>query len=200
MEMNLLNRLIAQAKNPKGFIGSAMLRIMNTTHAGMNKWALEKLRIREDAVILDIGTGGGKTIHTLSKVNIHAKLFGIDYSEQAVKDSIRANREDVETGKVNICQASVSDIPFPENYFDIITAFQTHYFWSDIENDVKEVFRVLKQDGEFMILAELYKINYHMKSHKDKEEMKQLFNIIGFKGIEFYENKNKGWLCVLGFK
>lgn len=200
MEMNLLNRLIEQAKNPKGFIGSAMLRIMNTTHAGMNKWALEKLRIREDAVILDIGTGGGKTIHTLSKVNIHAKLFGIDYSEQAVKDSIRANREDVETGKVNICQASVSDIPFPENYFDIITAFQTHYFWSDIENDVKEVFRVLKQDGEFMILAELYKINYHMKSHKDKEEMKQLFNIIGFKGIEFYENKNKGWLCVLGFK
>ncbi|ASB90980.1 hypothetical protein S101395_04492 [Bacillus sonorensis] len=49
MEMGLLNRLIEQAKNPKGFIGSIMLRIMNTAHTGMNKWALDKLRIREDS-------------------------------------------------------------------------------------------------------------------------------------------------------
>ncbi|GIN69209.1 SAM-dependent methyltransferase [Bacillus sonorensis] len=145
---------------------------------------------------MDIGSGGGKTIHALYIITEYGKLYGIDYLKQAVKDSIRTNWEDVETCKVNIRQASVSDIPFPGNAFDIVTACQTHYFWSDLENDVKEVFRVLKQDGKFMILAELYNINYHMKSCKTTEEMKQLF----FISVEFYENKNKGWLCIIGFK
>lgn len=198
--MNVVNRLIEQAKNPKGFIGSIMLRIMNTAHSGMNIWALEKINFSENAVMLDIGTGGGKTIHTLSQKNKYGKLYGIDYSEQAVRDSIRANREDINTGKVNIRQASVSKIPFQENFFDIITAFQTHYFWPDLGNDIKEVFRVLKQDGKFMIVAELYKIKYHMESYKTKEELMHLFNKTGFNNIEFYENRKKGWVCIIGFK
>lgn len=116
MALNLLNRLIEQAKNPNGIIGSIMLRIMNSAHTSMNRWALEKIIIRESAVMLDVGCGGGKTIQLLSKRNISGKISGIDYSEQAVKDSIRANKQDVEKGKVNILQASVTDIPFPVSY------------------------------------------------------------------------------------
>lgn len=198
--MTVLERLIEQAKNPRGCVGSFMLNIMNTAHATMTEWALGKMKIREDAVILDIGCGGGKTIHTLSKMNKNGKLYGIDYSEQAVEDSIRVNKSDVEAGKVNIRQASVSDIPFPEGSFDIITAFQTHYFWPDLEGDVKEVFRVLKHGGYFMIVAELYKINYHMKSYKTKKEMEQLFKRVGFNTVQFQESTNKKWLCIIGSK
>lgn len=174
LELNLLDTLIEQAKNPKGFVGSSMLCIMNTVHAGMTKWTLEKINIREEAVTLDIGCGGGKTIHTLSNMIKSGKLYGIDYSEQAVENSIRTNRDDVKTGKVTISKASVSSLPFPDNFFDVITSFQTHYFWTDLENDVKEIFRVLKQDGHFMIVAEVYKINYHMKNYKSKEELGNL--------------------------
>ncbi|MGE7920810.1 class I SAM-dependent methyltransferase [Viridibacillus sp. NPDC093762] len=198
--MNLLDQLIEQAKNPKGIIGSIMLRIMNSAHTSMNQWALEKVKVKESAVILDIGCGGGKTIQLLSKRNTFGKIVGIDYSEQAVKDSIRANKQDVEKGKVNILQGSVTDIPFPNNTFDIITAFQTHYFWPDLENGVKEAFRVLNKDGHFLIIAELYKINYHMKNFKTKEELEQLFIRTGFNSIKFYEQNNAKWLCVKGHK
>ncbi|WP_397540260.1 class I SAM-dependent methyltransferase [Rummeliibacillus pycnus] len=198
--MNLLNRLIEQAKNPNGIIGSFMLNIMNTAHTEMNKWAFEKMKISGNAVMLDIGCGGGKAIQLMSKINTYGKIYGIDYSEQAVKDSIRANKTDVATGKVYVQQASVTDIPFPENEFDIITAFQTHYFWSDLENGIKEVFRVLKSEGSFLIIAEKYKINYHMKSYKTKEELEQLFKKSGFNKVEFYENVNKKWICMKGFK
>ncbi|MGE7837488.1 class I SAM-dependent methyltransferase [Viridibacillus arvi] len=159
--MNLLNQLIEQAKNPKGIIGSIMLRIMNSAHTSMNRWALEKIK---------------------------------------VKDSIRANKQDVEKGKVNILQASVTDMPFQNNTFDIITAFQTHYFWPDLENGVKEVFRVLNKDGHFLIIAEQYKINYHMKTFTTKEELEQLFIKTGFNSIRFYEQNNAKWLCVEGHK
>lgn len=196
--MSLLNRLIEQAKNPRGLVGSIMLSIMNNAHNGMNNWALELVKVRDDAVMLDIGTGGGQTLYKMSKIIMSGKLFGIDYSEDAVKKSIKLNKMDVEKGKTYIQQASVSKLPFAEKTFDLITAFQTHYFWPDLENDVKEVYRVLKQGGTFVMVAELYKINYHMKSYKTKEELEHLFNKLGFESVHFYESK--GWLCTLGVK
>lgn len=198
--MNLLNKLIEQAKNPNGIIGSFMLMIMNAAHIEMNKWALGQMIVKEESVMLDVGCGGGKTLQLLSNINKYGKIYGIDYSEQAVKDSIRANKVDVETGKVHIQQASVMDIPFPENSFHVITAFQTHYFWPDLENSVKEVFRVLKQEGCFYIIAEIYKINYHMKTYKTKEDMEQLFKNTGFNSVKTYLHPNKKWICIKGVR
>jgi ubiquinone/menaquinone biosynthesis C-methylase UbiE len=198
--MKLLNRLIDQAKNPNGFVGSIMLSIMNAAHSGMNKWAIGKIKLRKDAIMLDIGCGGGKTIHFFSKINQSGKLYGIDYSEQAVKDSIKLNIENVKAERVSISQASVTNIPFSDNFFDLVTAFQTHYFWEDLEKSVNEVFRVLKPNGQFLIVAELYKINYHMTAYKTKDELEQLFIKTGFQTIEFFENKNRGWFCFKGIK
>lgn len=200
--MSFLNRLIEQAKNPKGSVGSLMLSIMNRAHYGMNTWAfsLGRLDIESAAVMLDIGVGGGQTIRLLSEMNTSGKLYGIDYSEQAVINSIKANRENVKRGRVDIRQASVALIPFQEGSFDVVTAFQTHYFWPDLEHDLQEVFRVLKQNGRFMMVAETYKINYHMKSYKTKEEMRELLDTTGFKSIEFHGNAKKGWLCVIAVK
>lgn len=194
--LNLSNKLIDQAKNPKGFIGSLMLRIMNAAHTDMNKWALEKINLKEYSIMLDVGCGGGKTLQLLSNLNTYGKIYGIDYSAQAVKDSIHANQADVEAGKVHIQQASVTSIPFAENSFDIVTAFQTHYFWPELENSVKEVHRVLKEGGCFYIVAEVYKINYHMHTYKTKEGMEQLLLKTGFNKVKFHEN-NK-WLCIEG--
>lgn len=199
-KLNLLNKLIEQAKNPNGILGSFMLKIMNSAHIEMNKWALEKIKIRIESVMLDVGCGGGKTLQLLSQMNGNGKIYGIDYSEQAVKDSIRANKIDVASGKVHIQQASVTDIPFPKNFFDSITAFQTHYFWSDLESGVKEVFRVLKEEGCFFIIAEIYKINYHMKTYTTKEDMERLLKKTGFTTVEFYIHSNEKWICIKGSK
>ncbi|SFI00686.1 Methyltransferase domain-containing protein [Bacillus sp. 71mf] len=137
--------------------------------------------------MLDIGCGGGKTIHTLSKMNPNGNIYGIDYSNQAVENSIKMNKKDVDSGKVLIERASVSAMPFSNHFFDLITAFQTHYFWPNLENDVKEVFRVLKPNGYFLIVAELYKIKYHMKKFKTKEAIEKLLKETGFSNVVFHE-------------
>lgn len=177
-----------------------MLTIMNSAHATMNKWALEKIEICNESVVLDVGCGGGKTIQLLSKMNRNGKIHGIDYSEQAVKDSRRVNKLDVEKGKVEIQLASVTHIPFQDRSFDVITAFQTHYFWPDLEYSVKEVFRILKEDGCFIIVAEKFKIHYHMKEYKTKEEMQGLLEQIGFNKVEFIISPNDKWICIKGIK
>ncbi|MES5895266.1 MULTISPECIES: class I SAM-dependent methyltransferase [Bacillus cereus group] len=196
--MGILQRLIKQAKNPRGTIGSSMLCIMNAAHTKLTNWGLQKIHIREDAVILDIGCGGGKTIHSLSRLTPHGKIYGIDYSEQAVENSKKANMKDVKAAKVIIHQASVSSIPYHPDFFDLITAFQTHYFWPDVGNDMKEVFRVLKPNGSFLLVAETFKIQYHMDKFKTTEELVNLFYKTGFTSVKWYEER--GCLCVIGNK
>lgn len=197
-ELSILQRLIAQAKNPRGTIDSSMLCIMNTAHTKLTKWALQKVHIKTDAVILDIGCGGGKAIHTLSKQTPLGKIYGIDYSNQAVENSKKANMQDIKTEKVIIHQASVSSIPYHTNFFDLITAFQTHYFWPDVEHDLKEIFRVLKPNGSFLLVAETFKIQYHMDKFKTTEELISLFYTTGFQSVKYYEER--GCLCVIGNK
>ncbi|MBO1626064.1 class I SAM-dependent methyltransferase [Bacillus arachidis] len=196
--MSVLQKLIEQAKNPRGSIGSSMLCIMNTAHVRLTNWALQKINIPKDSIILDIGCGGGRTIHTLSKINTSGKIYGIDYSEKAVESSIKSNITDVKNEKVIIRKASVSSIPYHNEFFNLITAFQTHYFWPDLENDIKEVFRVLKPNGSFMIVAETFKINYHMQKFKTTEELVDLFSKTGFQHVKCYEEK--GCLCIVGSK
>ena len=45
-------------------------------------------------------------------------------------------------------------MPFEDNTFDIVTAFETVYFWPDIEKSFGEVKRVLKPGGMFLIGCE----------------------------------------------
>ncbi|UED78503.1 class I SAM-dependent methyltransferase [Lysinibacillus sp. CD3-6] len=198
--MTILQRLIEQAKHPNGLIGSIMLRIMNVAHRGMTSWLIESGAIKNGDIVLDIGCGGGKTIQALSRINHHGKIYGIDFSEQAIRNATKVNKKDVASGKVIVKQASVSNIPYPDAYFDKIIACQTHYFWQDFAKDVKEVFRVLKKDGQFIIISELYKINYHREDYKTNKEIRQLFDHVGFQFVNIQEHKRNGWLYIMGTK
>lgn len=198
--MSLLQTLIEQAKKPNGWIGSTMLQIMNFSHRGMNAWFIRQGAINDGDRVLDIGCGGGKTLQILSKLNPNGIIYGIDFSTQAVKESIKLNKANVARGSVIVKEASVSSIPYDDQFFDAITAFQTHYFWPSLEQDVEEVWRVLKNGGKFIIIAELYKMNYHMKAYQTPEATKQLLERIGFQTVYVTEKSSKGWLCITAIK
>lgn len=196
--MGLLNTFIEQAKNPRGFTGKTMLKIMDAAHSKMTAWGLSKIEISDAATVLDVGCGGGRTLSTLSNIVKHGKIYGVDYSEKAVAISSMKNIKDVQTGKIVVKQANVSSMPFPENYFDAITAFQTHYFWPDLKNDIIEINRILKPGGNFLLVSELYKINYHMKSYKTSEALRELLLKNGFSNVHIFQSKSE--LCLVGTK
>ncbi|WP_155590890.1 class I SAM-dependent methyltransferase [Lysinibacillus cavernae] len=198
--MSLLQTLIEQAKRPNGWIGSWMLRIMNMAHRGMNVWFIRQGAINDGDRVLDIGCGGGKTLQILSKLNPNGIIYGIDISAQAVKESIKKNEAHVANGSVIVKEASVSSIPYEKQFFDAITAFQTHYFWPSLEQNVEEVYRVLKSGGKFIIIAELYKMNYHMEAYQTPAAMKQLLEHTGFQTVYVTEKSSKGWLCITAIK
>lgn len=77
-----------------------------------------------NAPILDIGCGGGQTIHMLAKHNKYQEIYGIDYSQQAVETSNQKNNKAVAAGKVKISQGDVSALPFNDGFLGLSRLFR----------------------------------------------------------------------------
>lgn len=64
----------------------------------------------------------------------------------------RNNAAAISEGKCTVVQANVSALPFEPEQFDLVTAFETVYFWSDIENVFRQVLVCAKARGKFFYL------------------------------------------------
>ncbi len=51
-------------------------------------------------------------------------------------------------------EASVAALPFEDNKFDVVTAFETVYFWPGLVDCFREVYRAMKNSGTFLICNE----------------------------------------------
>lgn len=139
-------------KKPEGEAGIETLERMNKGHTSVSLWALEHLDIKEDDVILDVGCGGGINLKRLHEKAPNATTYGIDYSSTSVEMSTKLNQTEVDNGSIVVEEADVQSLPFDDETFDIVTAFETIYFWPNIVNCFKEIRRVLKPEGLFVII------------------------------------------------
>ena len=78
-------------------------------------------------------------------------MKGIDYSHVSVEKAQQVNRQAIIEGRCTILQGSVADMIFADGWFDAVTAFETVYFWPDLPRCFREVFRVLRSGGTFLI-------------------------------------------------
>ena len=82
--------------------------------------------------MLDVGCGGGKSVQVLARAAPHGKVYGLDYSEEMVRLARRVNRALIHEGRVEIPHGTVSALPFPDGFFDLVTGFETYCFWPDL--------------------------------------------------------------------
>ena len=139
-------------RKPEGKLGNIQLKSMNKEHTPVSLWGLKHLNISPDDVILDIGCGGGMNINRMAQSA--KKVYGVDYSIESVNLSKEVNQDLIREGRVEVHEGNVMDLPFEDNSFDIVTAFETVYFWPDIVKSSGEVKRVLKPGGMFLIGCE----------------------------------------------
>ena len=133
---------------PYGRLGRITLRMMNLTHTPMAKWNLSLINFKPGWTILDVGCGGGKNISRMLRLSQESTVYGIDYSEESVAMSIKKNQKYI--GKrCFIEHGNVIQMPFENSKFDLVTAYETVYFWPNLPKAFSEVYRVLKPEGIF---------------------------------------------------
>ena len=184
---------------------------MNLRHSKVTDWGLSHVVVDSRDTILDVGCGGGRTIRKLAAIATRGKVYGIDHSEASVAASRKTNRRSIALGRVEVLRGSVSQLPFPDGTFDLVTAVETHFFWPDLPGDMKEVRRVLKPGGRLLIVAEAYQGGKHgdrlrrvaeliQMTLLTVDEHRDLFVSAGFADVQIDELFDKGWICGLGRK
>ena len=149
--------LVSQVRKPGRWIGRPFLWLMNVSHSPLTTWGLEHVTIQKDFEILDVGCGGGATVARLAAIASDGRVCGVDYADGSVAVSSRKNAALIAAGRVEIREASVSQLPFDAGTFNLVTAIETHYYWPDLAASMLEIRRVLKPGGTLMILAESYR-------------------------------------------
>ena len=99
--------------------------------------------VRNKSVALDVATGNGQVAHKLSVY--FKKVYATDISQNQLDNAVqRAN--------IIYKKESAEETTFQNQQFDLITVAQAVH-WFDFDSFYKEIYRILKPDGIFVVLG-----------------------------------------------
>ena len=202
-------KFFENTRKPQGFGGKLMTKMMNSGHAKLSQWGFSNISAEPDAKVLDVGCGGGANIAIWLDKCRNGHVTGLDYSEISVAESQKLNIAAIKQGKCRVLQGDVSSIPFSDEVFDYVSAFETVYFWPGLKKCFSEVNRVLKSGGTFLICNESdgtnasdekwTKIIGGMKIY-NRDQLVAALKEAGFTEIKTYINAKKHWMCIAATK
>ena len=177
--------LIYQSKKPSGLIGLWMMRLWNRVYMPMVVWAVSQLDHKKRFhAILDVGVGNGASSKYLKNYFPNSRVLGIDISSTAIRVAEKLSEPGLafEVKNVEKTDLSVSE-------FDLITAFQTHFHWSDLTQAFLELKRILKPDGIILLACEWSKLVYYLPDFRKQEKLENyLINL----DLHLIDSQKKG--------
>ena len=204
---------VSQCQKPKGWLGRFTLWRMNASHSKLTDWGLTHVSIDKQNTILDVGCGGGRTVNKLAAMVPQGKVCGVDYSEESVAATKRMNARWIESGRVEVLECPVSELPFSDGMFDLVTGIETHFWWPNVPAGTREIFRVLKPGGTLLLIAEIYKGAHTTAANLVEkyaagmgmtllsiDEHRELFTSAGYSDVQILTGPKKGWMCATGKK
>ncbi len=99
--------------------------------------------LNQQSRILDVGCGAGAFLNSL-RTDKGCEVYGVDISEAAL-------REAKSSFGLDIFKGTITEAPFPEAHFDIITAWWYLEHISDPQTTIAKISSLLKQNGHCII-------------------------------------------------
>lgn len=135
--------IIEQYKNAKNLNDRISLHEKYSTNSqGWFNWLFEKIDFSKVNRLLELGCGNGK-LWQENKIDLrNREIFLSDISEGMVEEVRNKLGSDF-----NCIVADAEKIPFKDAYFDSIIANHVLFYLNDLNQGLKEIRRVLKQNG-----------------------------------------------------
>jgi ubiquinone/menaquinone biosynthesis C-methylase UbiE len=165
---------------------------MSFDTASTNRIAVERLAVRADESVLEVGCGHGRTLRQIARAPF-GFIAGIDPSDVMVRLARRRLRGWIDVGRAEISLASSDALPYPDVRFDAAFAVHVLYFWTDALTELREIRRVLRPGGRVLLgyrprdeiaLAQLPATVYTLRS---VDEVERLLAQAGFVSIQSTE-------------
>ena len=196
----------SQFSRPSSLMGRLLLRCMNIGHGRLHQWGLKAAGIQLTDRVLDVGCGGGKAIYRILE-ETRREVAGVDHSPEAVETARSVNRAAVSSGRLRIVESSVESLPFRDGFFDVVTAFETTYFWPELQVGLTQIHRVLNRGGRLVIANEFAdrtsagawagRLNMRVP---DSEALAGAAYEAGFLMVDVSVHPHNGWLRLVAAK
>lgn len=121
------------------------------TDAKWKQKILKMVAAKQPTTILDIATGTGDLAILFAKTSA-TEIIGLDISQGMLdigKKKIEAQKLD---SKIQMVLGDGENIPYADNYFDVITVAYGVRNFENLEKGLSEILRTLKPGGQFIIL------------------------------------------------
>jgi ubiquinone/menaquinone biosynthesis C-methylase UbiE len=128
--------------------------IFKRSHRMILKKVLRKSRDTNGALrILDIGCGTGTFLAGCMATGLDIEGMGLDLSFSMVHKA-QAKADSMKEGKpsLSFTVGDAEQLPFEDGYFDMVSCSNSFHHYADQPRAVREMRRVLKDDGELMII------------------------------------------------
>ncbi|WP_326982895.1 class I SAM-dependent methyltransferase [Chryseobacterium sp. MYb264] len=149
MEKKDLQILAQNLANPQGEKGIEIGEMMNATNIGMTLESIKTLLIEDDETILEIGHGNAAHVKSILNKAQNVQYTGIDISETMHNEAKRLNAEFKDHAEFVLYGGK--KLPFEDQAFDKIFTVNTVYFWENPVEYLNEIYRVLKDNGTFVL-------------------------------------------------
>lgn len=147
--------LAKQLGHPAGRRGALTGMLLNHRNAQLIQDAIAALELRpgrEGAVAMDIGFGGGTGLRALlDVVGPSGTVHGVDVSEAMLARARRTYAREIDAGRLELYQTSMSRLPVDDASVDGAITVNTIYFVDDLRRAFAEVAGVLAPHGRFVI-------------------------------------------------
>jgi ubiquinone/menaquinone biosynthesis C-methylase UbiE len=195
MEDKDLKILAQNLANPQGEKGIQIGEMMNATNIGMTLESIHSLLIEDSEHILEIGHGNAGHLKSFLKIANDLKYTGIDISETMHNEAKNLNSEFKDQAEFVLYEGE--KLPFEDEVFDKIFTVNTVYFWKEPVEYLNEIYRVLKDNGTFVLtfgqrdfMETLPFTAYDFKLYSN-EEMEELISKSHFKRMKISEKEEQ---------
>ncbi|MBW7673976.1 class I SAM-dependent methyltransferase [Chryseobacterium chendengshani] len=195
MEEKDLKILAQNLANPQGEKGIEIGKMMNENNIGMTMESIHALLIEDNEQILEIGHGNAGHLKSLLNKAKNLHYMGIDISEMMHNEAKKLNSEF--TDRADFVLYEGNKLPFKNEAFDKIFTVNTVYFWKNPLEYLNEIYRLLKDNGTFVLtfgqrhfMEKLPFTKYNFKLYNN-DEMEELISKSHFKRMKISEKEEE---------
>jgi len=149
MEKDELKILARHLAHPQGEKGIEIGEMMNATNISMTFESVKTLLLEDEEHVLEIGHGNAGHLKNLLSRAQNLKYTGVDISETMYNEAQKLNKDFENHADFVLYEGK--KLPFEDKTFDKIFTVNTVYFWENPVEFLNEIYRVLKNEGTFVM-------------------------------------------------
>lgn len=134
----------------KAVVNSGLSRLFHKWF-GVGK-LLRQIDVGRPKRILELGCGVGATTSFIAAKFNHADITALDYDERQIEVAKSRQAAAKRLGNATFAVGDAANLEFKSNSFDVVFEILTFHHIPNYERAIKEVHRVLRKKGSFVVM------------------------------------------------